>query len=128
MAKMLLRVGTQEDREFIAVRLDMDGEQLGWIELDAPGADDHIKRMSDARALLKDEVVDSLDPGARVVTVVDPEFTTMGATPQADVVLLALRHPGLGWLGFGFPREKALALAKELRTLAAPPRKPRKKP
>jgi hypothetical protein len=107
---MELRVLTNEARTETTLELWMNGEPLGHINLATPELEQVIHQLAGHRAMHADEVPRDLDPGARLNAVVDPVWRVAGhRTPQGR--LLALRHPGLGWLSFVIPDHEAWAIA-----------------
>jgi hypothetical protein len=99
--------------------VDRHGQALAHVVLEAPELDSLVRLVADLRAGLADRVPASLDPGARVVALVDPALKTARPTGTLpDGIILALRHPGLGWLAFLLPPPKAVALGTSLLQLA----------
>jgi hypothetical protein len=82
-------------------------------ELDAAEIEALIDQLAVARAALAPMVPADVDPGTRVRVLSDPRWV-IPADDQYDGRVLALRHPGLGWLGFLFPRPEALQVARWL--------------
>lgn len=77
-----------------------------------PELDTLVRTLADLRALMSDPVPRTLDPGARLTVLSDPAWQVKPPAPGTgrDVAVLALRHPGLGWLGFLLPQLEAAAL------------------
>jgi hypothetical protein len=117
MARMEFRAITSADRQSVTIELWMDGRALGHMVLDAATLEGHIRDLARHRAELADEVPEELEPRARIEGVQDPIWR-LGES--ADDLALALRHPGLGWLSFQFPRNEAAALGRELVARTAP--------
>lgn len=103
--------------------VDRRGRALAHVALEVPELDSLVRLLADLRAGLDDPVPASLDPGARLVALVDPLWQAkLPSSPDApDGVTLALRHPGLGWLGFLLPPCEAAALGQSLTQLAQAP-------
>lgn len=114
-AKMRLVAFPLEDGEHVQLRLDMNDEPLGHILFDGATAERHALEVGKARSALTDPVSPTLDPGSRLEVTPDPawrlELSKYGPT-------LALRHPGLGWLGFVLPPHEAKHMGEALLALA----------
>lgn len=114
-AKMELALGLSEDREHVIIQMNMNGEPRGHILLDAPTAQGHAIAIGHARSQLNDPVAATLDPGSRIEGIGNPAWT-LDLTEHGPT--LALRHPGLGWLGFVLPPHEAKHMGEVLLELA----------
>jgi hypothetical protein len=112
MARMRLNASVDSSREHVVIELSMDGKPLGHIELDSASVEKHIHDLAQHRANLIDPVTPTLDAGSRLEAIVDPRWRVPKPIEQGRV--LALRHPGLGWLSFVFPDKEARAIAEWL--------------
>ena len=113
MARMELKVTADAARENVVLELWMDGRPLGHIKFDGATAEKHMQDVARFRATLADVVTPDLDPGA----LLDAEFDPKWRVPSFRIEqgrILALRHPGLGWLSFVFPDIEAACLSKWL--------------
>jgi putative transcriptional regulator len=119
MARMEMRAGVDGSRQHTAVEMWMDGKPLGHVYLDAATLEGHIHALARHRANMAEEVSQELDPGSRLEAHIDPIWRIPAKHPQQGIVL-ALRHPGFGWLSFVFPHKEARALAEGL-TKSLPP-------
>ena len=99
-----LELAVEDTRE--AVRLQVaDGDHLLFsARLEGPELDELIRGLSQARAQLADQVAPELDEGARLADVVSDPSYLIGKNSGTVEALLALRHPGYGWLGFRLRR------------------------
>jgi hypothetical protein len=114
---MSLAVFAADEDETLVIQLERDDEVLGEVVLDGAAAEDHIDHVSRVRSQLADEVPQKLDPGSRLELLVGPNV----AVQQTEGgVALAIRHPGLGWLGFLLSPEQARGLAEALLDSIAP--------
>ena len=91
----------------------VDGESVSWVDLDGPGLDWLIANLAAARAGLAAPVPETLDPAQPLDLTEDPSWWIFD--PDAEGQTLALRHPGLGWLGFFLPQAQADEIAGWLR-------------
>jgi hypothetical protein len=112
MARMALNTSVDSSREHVVIEVSMDGKPLGHIELDGTSVEKHIHDLAQHRANLNDPVTLTLDAGSRLEAIVDPRWRVPKPIEQGRV--LALRHPGLGWLSFVFPDKEARAIAEGL--------------
>jgi hypothetical protein len=92
------------------LHLVVNDKPLGHIYYDAAGLSALIEGLSNLRAAMADEIPRELDPGSRLPAVVDPIWR-IPEQPQHGGKLLALRHPGLGWIGCLLPIKEARAIA-----------------
>lgn len=113
MDRMEIRTRHNNTKEYVTIELLMNGEALGHIHLDASSAEKYIHDLALHRSALVDQVPAELDPGSRLEALVDPIWKIPDhKTPHGRV--LALRHPGLGWLSFVFPDKEAVQIAEWL--------------
>ena len=120
MAKMIYQVGRHDDGQSAVLNMQQDGrpETLQHLILDAPSLDDLIGTLSKVRATLPEIVTPTLDPGARLDIQADPAWLVPDAHSGPPGIVLALRHAGLGWLGFHLPKDGAKALSDALASVA----------
>lgn len=91
-----------------------DGEQPSVsTRLGAADIDSLIAVLSQVRTRMTPEVPRTIPEGTRPNGPVDPLWMVPGAAPLPGK-LLAVRHPGLGWLMFQFPPAEALKLGGAL--------------
>ena len=112
MARMALNTSLDSSREHVVIELSMDGKPLGYVELDGASVEKHIHDLAQHRANLIDPVTPTLETGSRLEAIVDPRWRVPKPIEQGRV--LALRHPGVGWLSFVFPDKEARAIAEWL--------------
>jgi hypothetical protein len=117
MKKMTLRTVHHPDRDSIAVEIVENDEALAHAFLEPVELDQFIAVLAAYRAELNDRVAAELEPNSRLATIVDPAWKTR---PHENGRLLALRHPGLGWLSFLLPEEEAAKLGGLLTARPAP--------
>jgi hypothetical protein len=107
-----LRIATDPTRRYVVIELWMDGKRLGHINLDGATAEEHVHAVAKHRADLLDPVAADLHPGARLDAVFDPKWRVLNPIEAGRI--LALRHPGLGWLPFVLPDKEAQSIAEWL--------------
>lgn len=116
MAKVILHHVLKDDQALI--QMDVDGEPKAHMFVEASDLSKIIAALSEIRMQMTEEVTPVLDPVARLDMVVDPAWR---AELKPEGTALALRHPGLGWIGFLLPPESASELAEHLpKPLAEP--------
>jgi hypothetical protein len=110
---MTIRALPDAALDHVMIELPRNGEPLGHIILDPATAEKHARDIASARAALNEPVTPSLDPGSRLETIIDPAWHISGRRTSLGR-LLAIRHPGLGWLAFTIPEAEAAAIAEWL--------------
>jgi hypothetical protein len=106
-------VSRRPDQDAIAFEMAENGTSLAKAILDASDIDNIISILSKARMSLKDEVPRALEPQARLEAVLDPVWKCP-AKHSGEGKVLAVRHPGLGWLAFDFPEDQATEVGQWL--------------
>ena len=116
MTRMELKARLNETRTEAIIELWMEGRPLGHINLPAAELEGFIHQLARHRRRMAEEVVRDLDPGARLEAEIDPAWRSpkKWSGEGAEGKLLALRHPGLGWLAFVFPEQEAQRIAEYL--------------
>ena len=118
-------------RAVIEVR--RDGQVQAETRLTAQALDTLIADLSDIRAVLADPVSVDFDAPISLKAVPNPRWRAP-EEDQHDGRVLALRHPGLGWLAFVFPHAEAVQIARWLvhgsdkKLSSKSPDKPKSKP
>ncbi len=111
MPKMSLQIDLVRALDQVNLTLQKDGATLGGIGLLASDMDDLIARLSRARAAMTDIVPAALEPGARLSPIPAPAWLVKQQV-QPPGIVLALRHPGFGWLSFSMPADYAGGLCE----------------
>lgn len=111
MQKVTLTTEIVEDRDEVLLTMLLEGEPLGHIFMNGADTETVAHQLGAERAKLQDRVSTELDPGSRLTLKVDPIWRTM---PHENGVVLAIRHPGFGWLSFLIPEESMQPLAERL--------------
>jgi hypothetical protein len=115
MGRITVFSGLSEDRNTAAVEIREDEKPLAHAIFDAAELEGFIRTLAQLRWHMTEEVSPELDPGARVEYVEWPAWRVPDRhTGPSGTTLLALRHPGLGWLGFLFPHEVGRTVAQAL--------------
>jgi hypothetical protein len=113
MARMTWRFGIPEHRDTVRLELDADDTPLGHIYMDGATLEAFISELGKCRSQLAEQVTPELDSMARIEAV---HASAWRVTSVPAGRMLALRHPGLGWLGFvleGQAKEISEALRSE---------------
>jgi len=97
--------------------MEVDGEPKAHMLLDAFELETLIHNLSMVRLELADGVTPALEAGMRLHIVIDPVWRTEASLSPSGAVL-ALRHPGHGWVGFVHPPHEARALGQTLVAIA----------
>lgn len=106
MGKMVLNVRADDTLRKAVIRLDEGEKPLGVVFLDAVDLEDHIFTLARIRSGLKDQVTPALERNARILAVPNPTWQ-LQPSKDGKAVVLALRHPGFGWVSFQFDMTKA---------------------
>lgn len=77
---------------------------LAWHDFDAAALANLIVHLGNIRAQMADEVPREMDPGMMRLdgTQVNPPTVVGNEGPMSKRFVIGLRHPGYGWLGFGW--------------------------
>jgi hypothetical protein len=115
MGRMTFHCGVSEDRESAVFEIKEDGKALAHMICDAPAVETIIRQLAVCRKSLSDGVAPELEAFARVEVEQYPGWKVPDTHngPNSSV-LLALRHPGMGWLGFLFEEMEARRVGKAL--------------
>jgi hypothetical protein len=97
----------------------VDDERIGHLILEVAQVEGLIHQMAFLRSAMADPVPADLVPGTKALAVENPTWTTrVQSAPTGPGIVLALRHPGLGWLVHFLPPETARSLARSLSGLS----------
>src|SRR5438128_3587 len=113
MGRMSWVVKTDGQHEHVVFQIEEDGKSLGHMMLDGASAEKLAHAIGDSRSALNDPVTPQLDPNAILEAIPDPSWQ-IEAYRRPEGRLLALRHPGLGWLAFVIPDQQARRIAEWL--------------
>jgi hypothetical protein len=83
------------------------------VALSAKDLDNFISHLALQREKMAERVPTSLEAGTQIRGQNDPTWACVGAK-EATGPVLAIRHPGFGWLGFQFSPDKSRAIAAAL--------------
>lgn len=113
-APVSVRAFLSEDKR--TARLEFQGttDQLWATATDVGSIEALIRELGAVREKMADPVPLDLPAGKHGLAAYDPRWC-IGPDDQNRFVVLSLRHPGLGWHCFGFPRNEAGSIAKWLR-------------
>jgi hypothetical protein len=112
---MTLEATLAPDRLTTSLVLSMDGRPLGHIVLDASALENLITALANARAAMTQPVAPEIASGTNLRSIIDPTWRIrIPPHPSVPGPILALRHPGFGWLSFVFPDIEANSLAQWL--------------
>jgi hypothetical protein len=122
MARIAIHCAATEDREQVVIEIRDGDRGLAHAILDASDTEALIRRLGQLRAALNDPVPGELDPGARIEFANAPAWKVPDTHSGPSDLVLALRHPGLGWLGFLLEAERAKEIGTAL--IETPPKRP----
>lgn len=113
MSEFLFACSAAEGAERAVLGARREGVLVLSAELDAAEIEALIDQLAAARAALTPSAPMDVDARTRLRVLPDPRWI-VPADDRYEGRVLALRHPGLGWLGFLFPRSEALQVARWL--------------
>ncbi|QAZ45942.1 hypothetical protein [Mesorhizobium sp. Pch-S] len=113
MQKAEYVIGLTPDRSAARIETHVAGEMTAWSLTSPEELSEIIASFIRARADMTDEVPTDLDPNAAITALVNP-FWKITPGPDRDGVVLAIRHPGAGWMGFYLPSASAQRLKQIL--------------
>ena len=112
--RMKITVGTNKKRDRLSIELAEFGTPLGHILFAASDVETLLLRIAEVRASMTEQVIPQLEPVFRIATVEEPAWRVSNPMPDGRRIL-ALRHPGFGWLGFVMRQDLADDIARGLR-------------
>ena len=124
MGKMTFVSGVSEDKQSAVVEMREDDKALAHMTFDAATLEGLIRRLGECRATMTETVADELDPGSRLEVLPFPAWKVPDThSGPSGTLLLALRHPGLGWLGFLLEEARARQIGTALTNRPPSPQK-----
>lgn len=115
MGRMTFLAGVSADRDTTVIEMHEDGKPLAHMFVDAATLEGLIRQLGQCRAAMNETVADEIDPGARIETLPSPGWRIPDThSGPSGTVLMALRHPGLGWLGFLLEEARAREIGAAL--------------
>jgi hypothetical protein len=92
------------------LQISVDGKPKVGVVLTATEMEGLIQNLAGQRANMLDVPPPDLVPGRQMPAIIDP---VIGSSEERfdGKRLLAIRHPGMGWLGFFIPDETAKEVA-----------------
>ena len=104
MPRHHLEIEVEDDRGAVRLTISRDDQPVFGARLEGPELDELIRGLGQGRRQLADPVAPARDEPARLTAaVVEPGYL-VGTNSRKREALLALRHPGFGWLGFQLRR------------------------
>ena len=97
----------------LIVEMLEDQKSLGYVAMTATETDDTIKHLAGFRAEMTPEIPRDV-PKPPISGPQNP-YMAVFDVPVLPGKVLAIRHPGLGWLSFSLPQKVANGLADGLR-------------
>ncbi|MFM0687295.1 hypothetical protein PQQ77_15045 [Paraburkholderia strydomiana] len=104
-----------DNRDSLAIGIPSTGEGATHLSLMAHEVDALIMRLAELRASMKVAVPNELSSPSRLIAQLDPAWRTRHEVhPDAQGILLKLRHSGYGWQAYLLPYHEAQALGQWL--------------
>src|SRR4051812_23785248 len=112
-----LHAELNEARNEAALHIVENERSLAYIEMPTAELQDFLQKLAGLRASMSEPVERSADEVRTMATTRDPSWSVGFMEAEGEAVL-ALRHPGFGWLAFHLPRARAAMLAEALQRAA----------
>jgi hypothetical protein len=112
-----LRAQLSETRDETILQIEEGERALAHIRLPATELQNMLQRLAALRAEMREPVERSAEEARTMPTARDPSWS-IGFMEADGAAVLALRHPGFGWLAFHLPRERAASLGDALQRAA----------
>jgi hypothetical protein len=98
-SSLTLEAAIDETGTSASLTLNDGSVQLGRVVFETPEFATFLEQMAVIRAGMVEPVAKEIDVGARVEAVVNPKWSVkLPSTSVTPSVVLALRHPGFGWV------------------------------
>jgi hypothetical protein len=110
-----LLINKHPDGEHIVIETEIEGNVVGHGIFDAVEIENIIRALSRLRSELSTPVPTSLEPHPRIETVTEPGYDIRSVPGQ---MVLALRHPGYGWVGYSFGEDRGHRLGSQIQLAA----------
>lgn len=119
MPKIQVSTILSDDRNQVTLTILEDEKPLAHVILEVPEIEEIIQLLAANRASMAEPVPAEIEPLARLAAIDDPVWRTKrpSNSPKPGV-LLALRHPGFGWLPALLPSQEAANLGQSLLDLS----------
>lgn len=112
---MSIRSSLNDAGTIVTLQIDERGKPLAHITLEEPEFTALLHSLTKLRAKMTDPIPLTLEPGARLDAFLSPRtFVGKGHSKQRRETVLALRHPGLGWVAGSFEPDGLKQLAEAL--------------
>lgn len=110
MAKVDLKF-VPKNGDHVSLEMHVDGKPAADLALDAAAVTGLIDKLVSLRAGMSEQVSATLKVGERLNAVSNPAWVV---NAHGESQVLALRHPGHGWVSFLLPQQEATDLAGAL--------------
>ena len=117
MEGVTLRAHLNEARDEAILQIFEGERSLAYIQLPAAELQSVLQKLAQLRAEMREPVERSAEEARSMATASDPSWS-IGFMEASGSAVLALRHPGFGWLGFNLQRDRAAMLGEALQRAA----------
>lgn len=93
-----------QDKNIAILQIEQDMEPLAHVMLPPPELSNLIEKLGKTRAAMPDQIPPELSPGSRLPFINSPAWHV---EQRGAELLVAIRHPGYGWLAFTMPENEA---------------------
>lgn len=118
LASITVQAAISHDKRSVALKFSKGENTLWETAADTASIESMIAALGQSRSQMLDIVPSDIPEGVHPLAAYNPRWYVL---PDADnrFATLWIRHPGLGWSGFGFPHHEAASIAKFLRKIVA---------
>ena len=117
MESATLRAHLNDARDEAVLQIFEGERSIAYIHLPAAELQSVLQKLAKLRAEMREPVERSAEEARSMATASDPSWS-IGFMEQDGSSVLALRHPGFGWLAFSLKRDRAAMLGEALQRAA----------
>ena len=111
-----VQASVAEDNRTAVLEITVNGKTEWKSIADAEALDGAIKALGVSRASMLEPVPNDISEGIHSLSAIDPRWYVVPDSENRYATLW-IRHPGLGWAGYGFTRPEAASISQWLRKL-----------
>ncbi len=111
-----VQAGVAEDKRSAVLEIIVDGKTQWTAIADAEAIERVINTLGASRAHMLEPVPNDMPEGTHPNSAFDPRWYVLPDSENRFATLW-IRHPGLGWSGYGFSRTEAASIAQWLRRI-----------
>ena len=117
MEGVTLRAHLNETRDEAVLHIYEGERSIAFIQMPAAELQSLLQKLARLRAEMREPVERSAEEARSMATASDPSWS-IGFMEGDGSSVLAMRHPGFGWLAFNLQRDRAAMLGDALQRAA----------